>query len=122
MIMQTPNNKFYAKALFKAVVLALVITTVIATMIDRFAGSAQIVTGYIIEKKSEAAISATLERKAPKNGTQNDFLLVVFSNGSSTAVECDREYFYAATLGQEVKYISQKGYLTDWYWTKELIY
>lgn len=129
--MKTPNTKFYAKALFQAVLLALATTIAISLMVDRFAGTPEIVTGYVIEKQFESAINSTLERKATENyfekvrkdNDSNDaYLLIVFTNGNSTAVACEADYFFSASLGQEVKYISQRGYLTGWYWTKELIY
>ena len=123
--MSIPNNKFYSNALFKGFLYALATTvaiTIVLLLIDRFAALPTIKTGYIVEKKSDAATTATLERRSSNTiSPKADFSLVVFADGNYTTIDCEPNYFYAASLGHEVKFVSVKGYLTDWYWTKELI-
>lgn len=127
MIMNIPNNKFYIKSLSTAVILALATTGTLAILlflIDRFGGTSEIVTGYVVEKHLEAEITPTMGRKsqsAKDIKKDDDYILVIFSNGHSTAVACEPQYFYAASLGQQVKYMYNKGCITGWNWNKTII-
>ncbi|RDI07059.1 hypothetical protein [Flavobacterium sp. AG291] len=106
----------------KITTIIIIAATAIFIFLDRFAGSPEIVTGYVVEKQHEAEMNPTMSRQAAKDIKKDDsYLLVVFGNGHTTTIECEPHYFYAASLGQEVKYISQRGYITGWHWTKELI-
>lgn len=127
MIMNIPKTNSSTKSFSDRILLYWAINAVVAIifiLIDRYAGTPEIITGYVIEKHLEAEITPTMGRKsqsAKDIKKDDDYVLIIFSNGHSTAVACEPEYFYSASLGQEVKYLSNKGCITGLDWNKTII-
>jgi len=127
--MKTPNSEFYKSSLQKAVILSITTTVAIVVAflsIDCLAGKAEIVSGYVVEKQYESEVTPSLGRQIqqPKDIKQADPNYVLMINnayGEMLSITVDQNFYYSAELGQEVKYFSQRGFITGWYWNKELI-
>lgn len=121
------STKVFAWLCYQAIKVATVFTfatMVVLIIVDRFAGSPHIEIGYVVAKQYESEINPTMGRQMQdiKQKDSNHVLTIHDTNGQYLSIPVDAQIYYATEVGQEIKYLAKRGYLTGWYWTKEVIY